>query len=122
MPEPVSINGGAIWAVLDQERQARGLSWRQVAAEADVSPSTLSRIAQGHTPTIEGLVRLADWAGSTVDELIGRGGHQLTSEQTPPAAISSYLRTRKELDARGVEALEAIIQAAYEKLRSDPET
>lgn len=114
-----AIDASAIHAVLDKERRSRDMSWRQVAREAGVSPSTLSRMAQGHTPAAEGLVRLADWAGFSVDELLGRSADRLAADVSPPTAISSYLRTRKELDPEGVEAIEAIVQAAYEKLQKD---
>jgi transcriptional regulator with XRE-family HTH domain len=110
----------AIYAALDQERQSRGLSWRQVAKEAGVAPSTLSRMAQGHAPALDGFIRLANWAGATLDELAGRRSERISDAQSPPAAIASYLRTRKELSPQGVEALEAIVRAAYDTLR-DPD-
>lgn len=120
MPDDVTIDAVAIYAALDQERRVRkDMSWRQVASEAEISPSTLSRLAQGHPPGIDGLVRLADWAGCSLDELVGRGSNRISKDLAPPTAISSYLRTRKELSPQGVEALEAIVQAAYEKLRND---
>lgn len=119
MPDQPILDVAAIYAALDQERQSRGMSWRQVAAEAGLSPSTLSRMAQGHPPALEGVVKLANWAGCSLDELVGRGSGRISADMAPPAAISSYLRTRKELSAQGLDALEAIIQAAYENLRTD---
>jgi transcriptional regulator with XRE-family HTH domain len=118
------VDAAAIYAALDQERRARGnMSWRQVAHEAEVSPSTLSRMAQGYPPALDGLVRLADWAGMTLDELVGRASERIADDVSPPTAIASYLRTRKDLSPQAVEALEAIVQAAYDKLRlSAPET
>ncbi|MEX2374687.1 MAG: helix-turn-helix transcriptional regulator [Dehalococcoidia bacterium] len=119
MSEEALLNVAAIYAALDQERQARSMSWRQVATEAGVSPSTLSRMAQGHAPALEGLIKLADWTGYSLDELVGRGASRISADLAPPAAISSYLRSRKELTPQGLAALEAIIGAAYEKLRTD---
>jgi len=119
MPEEALVDVAAIYAALDHERHARNnMSWRQVASEADVSPSTFSRMAQGHPPALESLVKLADWVGCSLDELVGRGSTRISADVAPPAAISSYLRTRKELNPQGLATLEAIIQAAYEKLRS----
>lgn len=120
MAKDAAAHVAAIYAALDQERQARSLSWRQVAKEAGVSPSTLSRMAQGNAPALDGLIRLANWAGTTLDELVGRRSEHISDTQSPPTAIASYLRTRKELNRQGVEALEAIIRAAYDKL-SDTE-
>jgi transcriptional regulator with XRE-family HTH domain len=122
MSEDATVNAAAIYAALEHERRARSLSWRQVASEAEVSPSTLSRMAQGHPPGLDGLLKLANWAGCSMDELMGRGSSRISNELAPPTAISSYLRSRKELSPKGIEALEAIIQAAYEKLRTDVDT
>lgn len=118
MSDDVGVDGTAIWEIIDRERRSRGdLTWRALASEAGLSPSTLSRLAQGHTPTVDGMVRLADWLGLTVDELLGRKQDRIAGDVAPPTAIASYLRTRKELDETGVEALEAIFAAAYDKLR-----
>lgn len=110
-----SVDPAAIYATLDHERQSRDISWRELARQAGVSPSTLSRMAQGRPPSVEGLVQLADWAGCSLDELVGRSS-RMENEMAAPTAIASYLRSRKELTPEGVEALEAIVQAAYEKL------
>ena len=40
-------------AALDAQRIARGLSWRQVAEQAQVSPATLTRIVQGNHPNLD---------------------------------------------------------------------
>lgn len=109
------VDPAAIYATLDHERQARGISWRELARQAGVSASTLSRMAQGSPPSVDGLVQLADWAGCSLDELVGRA-NRMEADVAAPTAIASYLRSRKELTPEGVEALEAIVQAAYEKL------
>ena len=122
MGDEAAGNVAAIYAALDQERQAREMSWRQVAKDAGVSPSTLSRMGQGHAPALESLIRLANWAGTSLDELVGRRSERLDETQSPPTAIASYLRTRKELSREGIEALEAIVQVAYDRLRSHDQT
>jgi transcriptional regulator with XRE-family HTH domain len=46
---------------LDQRRREQGLSWRQLAALVDVSPSTFSRLAGGNRPDADALVSLLVW-------------------------------------------------------------
>ena len=54
----------ALYVTLDSERQQRGLSWRQVAQEAGIGPSTLSRMAQGNRPDVDSFAALVgDEAG-----------------------------------------------------------
>lgn len=48
---------------LDAERAARGLSWRQLAAEAGVSASLVSRMGNGHRPDLDGFIALVQWLG-----------------------------------------------------------
>ena len=44
---------GAFHAALDSQRLAMGLNWKDVAAEAGVSASTLTRMAQGKRPDVD---------------------------------------------------------------------
>jgi transcriptional regulator with XRE-family HTH domain len=46
---------------LDEERQRRGLSWRQVAKQAGVSPSALARLRHGKRPDVDGYGSLMQW-------------------------------------------------------------
>lgn len=46
---------------LDVRRKERGQTWKQVARELDVSPSTFSRIADGRRPDADALVTLLVW-------------------------------------------------------------
>ncbi|WP_037616901.1 helix-turn-helix domain-containing protein, partial [Streptomyces aureus] len=46
---------------LDIKRRADGLTWRQVAAQLDLSASTLSRLADGRRPDADALVTLLVW-------------------------------------------------------------
>lgn len=50
---------------LDEKRTEKGMSWRAVAREAGVSPSTLSRLAAGENPDVRGLVVLLGWLDQT---------------------------------------------------------
>lgn len=54
-----------LYEALNRRRRHRHLSWRNVAEEAGISPSTLTRLGYGHRPDATGLVRLLLWLGST---------------------------------------------------------
>lgn len=47
--------------LLDAQRARRGLSWRDLAAQLDLSGSTFSRLRNGHAPDAHGLVTLLVW-------------------------------------------------------------
>lgn len=54
----------ALYLALDKARRGAGIRWRDIAREAGVSPSTLTRIGQGKRPDADGLVRLLLWLGT----------------------------------------------------------
>lgn len=99
--------GAAVQAVIS----ARGLSDREVARQAGVSPSTVWRtIRDGKTPDVEGFMRLADWARLSLDAFIVRRQPipepPLTSQQrrivaASQAAEAAALTLRLMLDGQG---------------------
>lgn len=59
--------------MLKEQREARGKTIRGLAAETGIQATNLSRWERGAVlPNIDFCVRLADYYGITIDELIGR--------------------------------------------------
>lgn len=54
----ITFDPEALYVALDRRRRHDRMLWRDIAREAGVSPSTLTRIGQGHAPDAQGLVRL----------------------------------------------------------------
>lgn len=115
MGERRTFDAAAFFAALDAEREARGLTWKQVAAEAGVSASTLTRMGQGRKPDVDSLAALAGWSGLDPTDFIR--GRRSKREPEPLAMISTYLRGDRHLTEDAVSALEEIIKVAYDQLR-----
>jgi hypothetical protein len=49
--------------VLDEKRRARGVSWRDVARELDISPCVFTRMKSGGAPDAHALGSLLMWLG-----------------------------------------------------------
>jgi transcriptional regulator with XRE-family HTH domain len=103
------------YEALDSVRQARRLNWKQVAAESGVSASTLTRMAQGRRPDVDGLAALAAWSGLTTDEYVRSEDERPEAE--PLAKISTYLRSDRNLTPEAAKALDELIKVTYERLR-----
>lgn len=103
------------FSALDAQRAARRLTWKQVAAESGVSASTLTRMAQGKRPDIDGLAALARWSGLSVEKFFG----EKQGQAEPLAEITALLHADVRLSAQNRAALEHVLRAAYEKLRDD---
>ena len=110
------FDSDGFYSALDGVRQARELNWKQVAAESGVSASTLTRMAQGARPDVDGLAALVAWSGLDADDYVrSEGGERPQAE--PLAMISTYLRSDRNLTPEAATALDELIKATYERLR-----
>jgi len=64
---PGRFNAAALFAALDAQRRARGISWSRVAAEIGVSVSTLTRTKLGGRMEVDGMVAMVRWLGRTAE-------------------------------------------------------
>ncbi len=103
------------YEALDATRLARKLNWKQVAAESGVSASTLTRMAQGRRPDVDGLAALTAWSGLSADDFVRSEGRP--AEPDALAQITTYLRSDRNLTPEAATALDELIKATYERLR-----
>lgn len=113
--ERSAFDADAFYESLDAERRTRELNWKEVATQAHVSQSTLTRLGQGKRPDVDSFARLVAWGDLDADQFVaaprsaGAGGFLTT--------LPTALRSDPNLDEKGVQALETIIKAAYEQFR-----
>ena len=105
----------ALYAALDQKRQANKLSWRSLATKLEITPSTFTRMAQGLKPDVDTFATLIRWLGMSQEEFL-RPAKRSQESADPVAMISSYLRGAKNISDDQAAALEDIISAAYRHL------
>jgi len=114
VPNKTRFDSRGFYSALAATVTARKVTWKHVGAETGISPSTLSRMASGRSPDAASLTALAAWAGLNPTDFLE--GKSKTAE--PIAIVGKLLRQDPNLDRQGAEALEAILQAAYERLKS----
>jgi transcriptional regulator with XRE-family HTH domain len=107
----------AFYHSLEGQRQAKSLTWKAVAEQANVSASTLTRIAQGKRPDVDTLAALCRWSGLSADDFIDHQGTAVTPE--PLAQIMTLLRADKNIVPEGAAAIEVMIKSAYEQFRKE---
>lgn len=113
-----SFDAAGFYAAVDAVRRARNFNWRQVAAEASVSASTLTRMAQGRRPDVDSLAALAAWGDLSPDAFVrAKKAEAFTTE--PLAMISTYLRSDPHLSPEAAIAIEEVLKASYDRLRRD---
>ena len=108
---------GALYAALDAQRVARGLSWQQAAREISgqlsrvpsrpISPSTLTGLRNRATIEGDGVLQMLRWLQRTPESFVP-GGEDAAIARLPDVGPAQILRfdTRKlhaALDARRIE-------------------
>src|SRR5438552_3187539 len=100
-------------AAINSERQARGWSWRQVANDAEVSPSTLTRMQQGKLPDVNTFATLIKWLNQPADNFLALSRGQPSSPPHPLTVASTLLRSKREVSPEALNALDELVRAAY---------
>lgn len=111
-----TVDVGALYGALDVARQAQGLSWRQAAREIGVSPSLLSRLANGQRPDADGFVTLARWLGMPTEDFTN--GDRPARAPELAAQIARLLRAQPDFTAEDLRYLEDVIQATVRRARA----
>lgn len=114
------IDVQGLYAALDAERTARGLSWRQLAKEIGVSPSLLSRLSNDQRPDADGFATLVRWLNMPAEEFMVdvEGDRGTQSEPDLLTQLAPLLRARQDLDKRDVAYLEEVIRATVRHVQA----
>jgi transcriptional regulator with XRE-family HTH domain len=112
MPQKL-IHVDALIAALDSERRAKNFSWRQLAKEAGVSPSTLTRMQQGKSPDVNTFSALTRWLHIPAERFYADQPEHPAHHEDPMAVISSLLRGKKKMNPKAVAALQELVHAAF---------
>ncbi|HYX18333.1 MAG TPA: helix-turn-helix transcriptional regulator [Nostoc sp.] len=99
-------------------RQKRGTNvLREVADEAGISPSTLSRVERGQTPDMSSFIALCNWLDVSPSTFFG--SVEISNPLSVPEAIALQLQSDKNLDPATANVLAILIKAAYRDCRGN---
>lgn len=126
MPQ-TSVNVIALHAALDAARQAKDLSWRELARVMDLSPSTLSRLANGYNPDVNAFAVMVQWLNVPAEQFIVTEDDESEPRDEPDlvAQLGPLLRARKDLNQADIDHLEELIGSAvrlFKAQRANPAT
>ena len=113
-----NIDIQAFYAALNQKRQNEKFSWRGLAQQLGITPSTFTRMAQGRRPDSDTFAVLLAWLGLPIERFL-KGRDVGPADPDPVVMISSYLRSARNVRPEDAKALEDIIRAAYGALVKD---
>ena len=121
MPSTVDVRG--LHAALDGARKSAGWSWRQLARELDLSPSTMSRLANGYKPDVDAFAVMVSWLRVDPQKFMLSDDDRRRRESEPQpdlmAELTPLLRARKDLQSRDVDFLEELIGSAVRRFQAE---
>jgi transcriptional regulator with XRE-family HTH domain len=94
------IDVPALYAALDGLRRSRDLSWRQLAAEIQVSASTMTRLANGYSPHVDAFAAMARWLKMPAEKfMVDEAADEASTDDQPEllTEMGVLLRARKDL-------------------------
>lgn len=102
------------FAALNAERLSRQLNWKEVAADAGIQASTITRMSQGKRPDVNSLAALLAWSKLKAEDFVNI---ENPGEPASLAKITALLRADPTLTPEKALVLEKIIHTTYETLR-----
>jgi len=114
-----SIDVASLHAALDAARTSKELSWRQLAGLLDLSPSTLSRLANGYTPDATAFTSMVSWLNIPAEKFIKTESYEEREEPDLVASLAPLLRARKDLKPEDVDHLEELISSAVRRFQNE---
>ncbi|WP_439516268.1 helix-turn-helix domain-containing protein [Sediminibacterium sp.] len=116
-----TLNSELLASMIKSKRGKKGL--RETADEINqetghkiISAATLSRIEQGNLPDVETFIRLCKWLRVSTDEFV-TSKDTVQKEITEKDKLVYQLRSSQELDADSINAMVAMVDMAFGKLK-----
>lgn len=117
MADSKGFDGQAYYSALASAVEAKRVTWKQVSQSTGVSASTLTRMAQGRRPDASSLAALSAWSGLNPANYV-EGVETPGEEADFVAEFSALLRAQKDLSGDAKTALEGMVKAYYEQLKT----
>jgi transcriptional regulator with XRE-family HTH domain len=119
----MTVDVARLHAALDAARESKGMSWRQLAKELAVSPSTMSRLAnEDAKPDVNAFAAMVTWLGVPAEKfMVDEDDQSARTDKEPPllAELAPLLRARSDLKKEDVEHLENLISSAVRRFASE---
>jgi transcriptional regulator with XRE-family HTH domain len=107
-----AISVEKLYIALDERRKRLRISWRSLATQLGVAPSTFTRMVQGRRPDADSFAAMVRWLELPMDYFVEGG-----NEPDPLDMIGTYLRMDKNITSEAAESLDKAIRILYDQMR-----
>lgn len=111
-----ALDIGKFYERLDAKRLSMNLSWRELAASIEASPSTFSRLKEGRRPDVDTFAKLLAWLGESAEEFLHKVKKPETDVDRAVGNVTAHLKAGGSLSADVSDALRGVLQAAQKVL------
>jgi transcriptional regulator with XRE-family HTH domain len=112
-----TLNTEMLASAIKTKRGKKGL--RETATEiGGISAATLSRVEQGNLPDVETFIKLCNWLEVSTESFV-KGEAIDRRELSEKDKIVYQLRSSQELDSDTINAMVAMIDVAFTKVKKD---
>lgn len=118
MPQ-THVNVSGLYAALDAVREHKKLSWRQLAREVGVSPSTFSRLANKQKPDVDAFVAMVRWLSVPAERFMTDDEEASREQPDLMAELAPLLRARKDLNSDDRKYLEELVGSAMRRFTAE---
>ena len=117
----MQFNNERFYDAINRRRVNENLSWRQLAGNLTISPSTFSRLSQGKKPDVDTFIKVLAWlklpAEDFVRDMERESRETVATPQDTVRDIALSLRSDPTLSIESADALEDIVRVAYLRFR-----
>lgn len=114
-PSHSHVDVAALYAALEAEKHTRGMSWRQLARDCQLSPSTFTRMANGLRPDVDAFAGLVRWLGQPAEAFMTTDQDVTGATPDVVASLAPLLRARKDLTEGDVQHLQVLFTTAMDQ-------
>jgi transcriptional regulator with XRE-family HTH domain len=117
-PRGPNVDAAELARRVRAKREAEKLSLREAGEALDMSAATLSRVEAGKLPERDRLLRLAAWAGMSLDPASRAARNRAVhgDDASTVEAVELHLRADKNLDPEDAETLVQLMRTAYDRM------
>lgn len=117
----MTFDSHLFYEAADRHRESLDVSWRQIAAQLSLSPSTFTRLAQGRRPDVDTFVKMLAWMDRPAEDFVKNSrvkvAGDIQNSKDTVREIADSLRGDPNLSSDSANALEDIVRIAYNRFR-----
>lgn len=114
---PANLDLDALGQTLQLRRQIEGLSREALAATLGIAESEVLTLESGKDPHATTAIRVVQWLQVDLDDYLLEP-EDSDSQSAEHATVAAFLRSDRAMKPESAEAIEAVLQAAYQRFKA----